>query len=67
MEPATGFTRLGVNCSSCGEPFSLTLGVANFRTAEELPDPFEARCYRCNHLAAYPKTQIGILAVVGGR
>jgi hypothetical protein len=67
MSHANGFTRPGLACESCGEPFSLFLGVPNLRKVEGLPDPFEARCPLCDHQTTYPRSAIGVLVAAGSQ
>jgi hypothetical protein len=70
---AAGFIRPGLQCEKCGLPFSLFLGTngAESQGLEEdrvarLPDPFEAKCWSCQHVATYPKSAIRVLVAVGG-
>jgi hypothetical protein len=65
MSSAVGFTRPGLRCEKCGEPFSLFLGTGQDRV-EKLPDPFEAKC-PCGHVATYPKSAIYTLEARGGQ
>jgi hypothetical protein len=61
---ATGFTRHGLRCVHCQEPFALALARPELKP-EALPDPFEAKCPCCQQVAAYPRTAIGVLVAVG--
>jgi len=55
--------RPGLKCEKCGLLFALTLASQDMSSAEELPDPFEAKCHLCQHEAPYPKSSI--LPLVG--
>jgi hypothetical protein len=67
MSNTTGFTRPGVECSHCGEPFALFLATRDVKKVGELPDPFRAKCPRCQTEATYPRSAIEILAAVSDR
>jgi hypothetical protein len=64
---AMTFSRPGLACVRCGEPFSLFLARPDARKVEELPDPFQAICPFCKEEATYPKSSIQILVAVGPR
>jgi hypothetical protein len=38
-------------------------GVIGAKEVRKLPDPFEAKCPMCQHLATYPKSSIQALSV----
>lgn len=65
MSP-TGFTRPGLLCVQCGEPFTLSLVRPDAREIEDLSDPFHARCPECDREAIYRKSDIQIMIPVDG-
>jgi uncharacterized Zn finger protein len=63
---AVGFSRPGLSCENCGNPFSVFLGTQGTKIGE-LPDPFEAKCPECGHVANYPHSAIQKMVAVGPR
>jgi phage terminase large subunit GpA-like protein len=51
----------GVHCPHCGQWFALTLAAVETQKLRELPDPFLAKCSRCQRQANYPKAFIRTL------
>ena len=64
---SAGFTRPGLNCrhEDCRKNFSLFQARPDVGKVEELPDPFPAKCPRCEREATYTKADIGILMSLG--
>ena len=62
---SAGYKQFGAACENCSEPFSLSLAVKDFKSVEQLPDPFLAKCPVCGHEAEYAKSVMGIFASVG--
>ena len=61
-----GFTRPGLLCVQCGEPFTLSRARPDASRVEDLPDPFQATCPECNHEATYRQIAIQIMVPVDG-
>jgi hypothetical protein len=61
-----GFTRPGLLCAQCGEPFTLSRARPDASRVEDLPDPFQATCPECDHQTAYRKSNIQIMIPVDG-
>jgi DNA-directed RNA polymerase subunit RPC12/RpoP len=63
---AVGFTRPGLLCVQCGEPFTLSRTRPDASRIEDLSDPFQAACPECAHEAAYRKSAIQLMLPVDG-
>jgi hypothetical protein len=61
-----GYTRPGLLCVQCGEPFTLSLVRPDARRVKDLSDPFQATCPECAHEATYRKSDIQIMVPVDG-
>jgi hypothetical protein len=61
-----GFTRPGLWCVQCGEPFTLSRAQPKAGRIDDLPNPFQAACPECAHEAAYLKSDIQIMVPVDG-
>ena len=63
---SVGFTRPGLQCVQCGEPFTLSRARPDAECIENLSDPFQATCPECEYEAAYQKSAIQIMVPVDG-
>ena len=61
-----GFTRPGLLCVQCGEPFTLVRVRPDVSRVEDLPDPFQATCPECDNQANYKRSNIQIMVPVDG-
>jgi hypothetical protein len=62
----TSFTRPGLLCAQCGEPFTLSRARLDASRVEDLSDPFQATCPECDHEATYRQSNIQIMVAVDG-
>jgi len=63
---SAGFTRPGLLCVLCGEPFTLSRVRPDVSRVEDLSDPFQATCPECDHQASYRRSNIQIMIPVDG-
>ena len=63
---SAGFTRPGLLCVLCGEPFTLSRVRPDVSRVEDLSDPFQATCRECDQQAIYRKSDIPIIVPVDG-
>ena len=61
-----GFTRPGLLCVHCGEPFTLSRARPDASRIDDLPDPFQATCPECDQEAVYRKSDIQFIVPVDG-
>jgi DNA-directed RNA polymerase subunit RPC12/RpoP len=61
-----GYTRPGLLCVQCGEPFTLSHARPDVSRIDELSNPFKAACPECAHEAPYQKSSIQIMVPVDG-
>ena len=63
---ANGFTRPGLLCMQCSEPFTLSRARPDATRVEYLSDPFQATCPECDREATYRQSDIQIMVAVDG-
>ena len=61
-----GFTRPGLLCPQCGEPFTLSGVRSDATRVEDLSDPFQVTCPECDREATYRQSDILIMVPVDG-